>query len=116
MAGAVHAHQRSRPHKKLRLPEWYVTLAREPGLTGAPYRKAQQVATRQCATATVNAVNDKAARDTAIEGVDIPATFVTCEDIVAPGGTIANVGVHGVKVHLHLEACGRGTSPSLPPC
>ena len=26
-----------------------------------------------------------------------------CEDIVAPGGTIANVGVHGVKVDLHLE-------------
>jgi alcohol dehydrogenase len=26
-----------------------------------------------------------------------------CEDIVAPGGTIANVGVHGAKVDLHLE-------------
>jgi alcohol dehydrogenase len=26
-----------------------------------------------------------------------------CEDIVAPGGTIANVGVHGVKADLHLE-------------
>ena len=26
-----------------------------------------------------------------------------CEDIVAPGGTIANIGVHGVKVDLHLE-------------
>ena len=27
----------------------------------------------------------------------------TCEHIVAPGGTIANVGVHGKKVDLHLE-------------
>jgi alcohol dehydrogenase len=26
-----------------------------------------------------------------------------CEEIVAPGGTIANVGVHGTKVDLHLE-------------
>ena len=41
--------------------------------------------------------------DTAIEAVGIPATFELCQDIVAPGGTIANVGVHGVKVDLHLE-------------
>ena len=41
--------------------------------------------------------------DTAIEAVGVPATFVLCEDIVAPGGTIANVGVHGVKADLHLE-------------
>ena len=41
--------------------------------------------------------------DTAIEAVGVPASFITCEDIVAPGGTIANVGVHGAKVDLHLE-------------
>jgi alcohol dehydrogenase len=41
--------------------------------------------------------------DTAIEAVGVPESFATCEDIVAPGGTIANVGVHGVKVDLHLE-------------
>lgn len=41
--------------------------------------------------------------DTAIEAVGIPATFGLCEQIVAPGGTIANVGVHGKKVDLHLE-------------
>ena len=41
--------------------------------------------------------------DTAIEAVGIPASFVTCQDIVAPGGVIANVGVHGVKADLHLE-------------
>ncbi len=33
----------------------------------------------------------------------IPATFELCEQIVAPGGVIANIGVHGVKVDLHLE-------------
>lgn len=72
------------------------------------------VATRFGATATVNASGGKAAKtvmqmtggrgvDTAIEAVGIPASFLTCEDIIAPGGTIANVGVHGVKVDLHLE-------------
>ncbi len=41
--------------------------------------------------------------DTAIEAVGVPATFILCEDIVAPGGIIANIGVHGIKVDLHLE-------------
>jgi alcohol dehydrogenase len=39
----------------------------------------------------------------AIEAVGAPATFVLCEDLVAPGGVIANTGVHGQKVDLHLE-------------
>ena len=34
--------------------------------------------------------------DTAIEAVGVPANFITCEDIVAPSGIIANIGVHGV--------------------
>lgn len=66
------------------------------------------------ATATVNSSDGNAAQkvmaltggrgvDTAIEAVGIPATFKICQDIVAAGGTIANVGVHGVKVDLHLE-------------
>jgi len=42
--------------------------------------------------------------DTAIEAVGIPATFELCEKIVTPGGTIANIGVHGKKVDLHLES------------
>ncbi len=41
--------------------------------------------------------------DAAIEAVGVPATFQLCQDIVAPGGVIANVGVHGTKVDLHLE-------------
>lgn len=42
--------------------------------------------------------------DTAIEAVGIPATFELCQQIIAPGGTIANIGVHGKKVDLHLES------------
>ncbi|WP_037585182.1 zinc-dependent alcohol dehydrogenase family protein [Stenoxybacter acetivorans] len=41
--------------------------------------------------------------DVAIECVGIPATFQACQDIVAKGGIIANVGVHGKPVDLHLE-------------
>ena len=72
------------------------------------------VAKRLGATAVVNSADGKAAEavlawtggrgvDTAIEAVGIPATFELCEGIVAPGGTIANIGVHGKKVALHLE-------------
>jgi alcohol dehydrogenase len=73
-----------------------------------------EVARRFGASQTVNSADGKAAErvkaltdgvgvDTAIEAVGVPATFLICEDIVAPGGVIANVGVHGVKVDLHLE-------------
>ena len=41
--------------------------------------------------------------DVAIEAVGIPATFAICQAIVAAGGRIANVGVHGKPVELHLE-------------
>jgi alcohol dehydrogenase len=41
--------------------------------------------------------------DVAIEAVGIPATFELCTSIIAPGGHVANVGVHGKSVTLHLE-------------
>ncbi len=41
--------------------------------------------------------------DAAIEAVGIAATFELCEAIIAPGGCIANIGVHGKPVTLHLE-------------
>ncbi|MDP4215621.1 MAG: zinc-dependent alcohol dehydrogenase family protein [Bacteroidota bacterium] len=41
--------------------------------------------------------------DCAIEAVGIPATFELCESIVTAGGHIANIGVHGKSVELHLE-------------
>jgi alcohol dehydrogenase len=73
-----------------------------------------EMAKRFGATAVVNSTDGKALEkvlkmtgnrgvDTAIEAVGIPATFELCEGIVAPGGTIANIGVHGTKVDLHLE-------------
>jgi len=41
--------------------------------------------------------------DVAIEAVGIPATFDICQSILAPGGHLANVGVHGKPVELRLE-------------
>lgn len=41
--------------------------------------------------------------DVAIEAVGIPATFGICQSIIAAGGRIANIGVHGKSVELHLE-------------
>jgi alcohol dehydrogenase len=41
--------------------------------------------------------------DVAIEAVGIGATFDICQEIVAAGGRLANVGVHGKPVMLHLE-------------
>jgi alcohol dehydrogenase len=41
--------------------------------------------------------------DVAIEAVGVPATFDICQAILAPGGRLANVGVHGAAVTLHLE-------------
>jgi alcohol dehydrogenase len=73
-----------------------------------------EVARKFGATQTINSTDGKAAEtvmartfgrgvDTAIEAVGIPATFLLCQDLVGPGGTIANIGVHGQKVDLHLE-------------
>ncbi len=41
--------------------------------------------------------------DVAIEAVGVPAAFDICQSILAPGGRLANVGVHGKPVTLHLE-------------
>ena len=41
--------------------------------------------------------------DVAIEAVGTPATFGLCQDMVAAGGHIANIGVHGKSVELKLD-------------
>ena len=51
----------------------------------------------------VMAMTDGFGVDVAIEAVGIPATFDACTKIVRPGGTVANVGVHGAPVELALQ-------------
>jgi len=41
--------------------------------------------------------------DVAIEAVGIPQTFEMATEIIRPGGTVANVGVHGKSVELKLQ-------------
>jgi len=55
------------------------------------------------AAKTVKALTGGRGVDTAIEAVGVPSTFELCEQLVAPGGIIANIGVHGSKADLHLE-------------
>lgn len=42
--------------------------------------------------------------DVTIEAVGIPETFQLCTDLVRPAGHVANIGVHGKPVTLHLES------------
>lgn len=51
----------------------------------------------------IMALTQGAGVDVAIEAVGLPATFDICQAIIAPGGRIAIVGVHGTSVELHLE-------------
>jgi alcohol dehydrogenase len=73
-----------------------------------------QVAAAFGATRQVNSANGKAVEavlaltqgagvDVAIEAVGIPDTFDICQSILAPGGRLANVGVHGKPALLRLE-------------
>lgn len=73
-----------------------------------------QVAKQFGATALINSSDGTAVRrimeltggngvDVAIEAVGIPATFDICQCILAAGGRLANVGVHGKPVQLNLE-------------
>jgi alcohol dehydrogenase len=74
-----------------------------------------KVATKFGATSVVNsgtgsvtervmALTDGRGVDVAIEAVGLTATFGICQDIVAIGGRIANIGVHGKSATLHLES------------
>jgi alcohol dehydrogenase len=51
----------------------------------------------------INALTNNRGVDVAIEAVGIPVTFELCTEIIAPGGHIANIGVHGKSVTLHME-------------
>ncbi|ATQ58097.1 zinc-dependent alcohol dehydrogenase family protein [Paracoccus yeei] len=72
-------------------------LARQFGATDLVQVGAEDAAAR------VLELTDGQGVDVAIEAVGIPATFDICQKIVSAGGNIANVGVHGKPVQLHIE-------------
>ena len=51
----------------------------------------------------VMALTDGLGVDVAIEAVGIPQTFDMCTSLIRPGGSVANVGVHGKSVELKLQ-------------
>ena len=72
-----------------------------------------QLAKKWGATDIINSGKEKAAKrimsetadgvDVAIEAVGVPSTFDICQQIVRPGGHVANVGVHGQSVDLQIQ-------------
>lgn len=73
-----------------------------------------RVATSLGATTVINSGDGKAVErvlaltdgigvDVAVEAVGIGPTFDICQSILAPGGHLANVGVHGQPVTFHME-------------
>ena len=51
----------------------------------------------------VLALTDGYGVDVAVEAVGVPETFAMCTRLVRPGGTVANVGVHGKAAPLELQ-------------
>ena len=58
---------------------------------------------REDAADAVFALTDNLGADVAIEAVGVPESFELCTDLIRAGGRVANVGVHGKPVTLHLE-------------
>ncbi|MGW4213637.1 zinc-dependent alcohol dehydrogenase family protein [Lentzea sp. NPDC004789] len=61
------------------------------------------VATAEEAERVIGELTGGLGADVAIEAVGVPETFELCAKLVRPGGHVANVGVHGKPVTLHLE-------------
>lgn len=85
-------------------PAWVIMIDSDQNrLKVAADLGAQHTATPGDAVKVVKELTGDKGCDTVVEAVGIPATFEQCQELVASGGVIANVGVHGTKVDLHLE-------------
>jgi alcohol dehydrogenase len=58
---------------------------------------------REDALDVVRGLTEGLGADVAMEAVGVPATFELATSLVRPGGHVANIGVHGDPVTLHLE-------------
>jgi len=58
---------------------------------------------REDAVEELKRLTDGLGADVAIEAVGVPEAFELCTRLIRPGGRVANVGVHGKPVTLHLE-------------
>jgi alcohol dehydrogenase len=58
---------------------------------------------REDALAQVMELTDGLGADVAFEAVGVPETFELAAELIRPCGRVANIGVHGRPVTLHLE-------------
>jgi alcohol dehydrogenase len=58
---------------------------------------------REDAVEKVMELTDGLGADVAFEAVGVPQTFELATELIRPGGRVANIGVHGKPVTLHLE-------------
>jgi alcohol dehydrogenase len=58
---------------------------------------------REDPMAVIAGLTDGLGADVAMEAVGVPATFELAAQLIRPGGRVANIGVHGEPVALHLE-------------
>jgi alcohol dehydrogenase len=58
---------------------------------------------REDALERVMELTDGLGADVSFEAVGVPQTFELAADLIRPGGHVANIGVHGRAVTLHLE-------------
>jgi alcohol dehydrogenase len=58
---------------------------------------------REDAVAAVMELTDGLGADVAFEAVGVPQTFELATELVRPCGRVANIGVHGQPVTLHME-------------
>ena len=58
---------------------------------------------REDPLAVVQGLTDGLGADVAMEAVGVPDTFDLTTKLIRPGGRVANIGVHGTSVPLHLE-------------
>ncbi|MGZ4297569.1 MAG: zinc-dependent alcohol dehydrogenase family protein [Solirubrobacteraceae bacterium] len=58
---------------------------------------------REDPIAQIMEMTDGLGADSAFEAVGVPATFELAAELIRPGGRLANIGVHGKPVTLHLE-------------
>jgi alcohol dehydrogenase len=76
--------------------EHRLEISKKLGATGVVSTKRENVVER------IFEMTGKRGVDVAIEAVGVPETFDICQKIIAPGGHIANIGVHGKSVELKM--------------
>lgn len=91
---------------KLMSPSLIIAIDKDPGrLEAAKKMGADKVidSSKEDAEKIVKELTNGLGCDTVIEAVGIPATFELCQNLIAFGGTIANIGVHGAPAQIALD-------------